>query len=123
MVARNIVRLLRIKLLFVWILLLCAGLLYARTTNKAGENQAYCIVPKDEIAVLAVFYDRPYEDITVLVTETEQWPFADAVNLELAVQGHGLPPDLRNDFDGKNRSSCTIRPFVEFRNLHFISSD
>ena len=45
----------------------------------------------------------------------------DSLNLQLAAQGRGIPPDVRADFQEKNKSSCVIKPFVDLPNLYFIS--
>jgi hypothetical protein len=99
-----------------------AVILSAQTTNKAGAIQTSCTVPKEEITALDAIYGGRYDDPDVIVTKTEQWTLPDIVNLQFAAQGWGLPPDLRKDFDDKNRSSCTILPFTNNRNVHFISA-
>jgi hypothetical protein len=122
MAKRNILRGARTGSLLVCIFFHSAVILSAQSTNKSAETQASCIVPKDEIAVLAAIYGHPSNAPGVIVTKTEQWPFADAVNLQFAAQGRGLPPDLRRDFDEKSKSSCTISHFISDRNVHFISA-
>jgi hypothetical protein len=121
MVTRNILRGARTGSLLVCIFFHCAVILSAQSTNKAGANQASCTVPTDEITVLAAIYSHPFHDPEVIVTETELWSFPDVVNLQLSAHGRGLPPDLRKDFDDKNRSRCTIGPFIRDTNVHFIS--
>ena len=122
MVARNVIRGTRTGSLLVWTWLLCACVLSAQTTNEAGANQTFCTVPKDELAALDAVFKGPYDEPEVIVTKTEQWTLPNVINLELAARGRGLPPDLRRDFDEKNRSSCTIMPFISNRNVHFIST-
>jgi hypothetical protein len=45
----------------------------------------------------------------------------DDLNLQLAVQGHGVPTEVRADFKTKNNSRCVIEPFTGDQNLRFIS--
>jgi len=108
-------------ILFLCIAFLFGASLCAQTRNGADTNKASCTVPQDEIAVFAAVHDEHFDNLTVLVTETEPRPLADSLNLQLAAQGRGLPLDLRMDSKEKNRFSCTIRPYVSVRHLHFIS--
>jgi len=45
----------------------------------------------------------------------------DSLNLQLAVQGRGIPPDVREDFKKKNTKSCNIEPFGGIDKLNFLS--
>jgi hypothetical protein len=121
MVTRNILRGARTGSFLVCVVFHGAAILSAQSTNKAGAVQASCIVPKDEINALAAIYSHTFHVPEVIITETEIWSFPDTVNLQLAAQGRGLPPDLRKDFDDKNRFRCTISPFISDTNVHFIS--
>jgi hypothetical protein len=99
-----------------------AAILSAQTTNRSGANRASCTVPNDEIAALDAIHAGTYYNPEVIVTETQQWTLPDLINLQLAAKGQGLPPDLRKDFEEKNRSSCKIVPFISNRNVHFVSA-
>jgi hypothetical protein len=84
-----------------------------------------CVVPDDEIQVYAAFFQgESYEKATdVLVDRTTVRSYGiDELNLRLAANGHGLPPELRADFTSKSKVACTVRPSPLLSNLKLISA-
>ena len=60
--------------------------------------------------------------VRVLVTMTDAVrPDLDSLNLQLAANGRGIPPDVRRDFELKNKTTCEIEPIVGIQRLRFIS--
>jgi hypothetical protein len=58
----------------------------------------------------------------ILVTEAEQrLAPLDSINLQLAANGRGIPPDVRHDFAARNKTSCPIKPILGIERLQFIS--
>jgi hypothetical protein len=94
----------------------------AQTISTSAAPKNSCVVPKDEIQIY-VAYELYYHQATVIVTQTEVPSFldVDGLNVVLATQGRGIPPELRADFKKKNTSACTIRPFGGAPNLRFIT--
>ena len=110
--------------------LLLTGLVFAQepvraqTRNGTAPQNTSCKVQKDEIEIFASFLKEkaPPHVETVLLTETDAIDVdIDSVNLPLAVEGHGIPPEMRVDFKAKNKSNCVIKPFAGIMNLSFIS--
>lgn len=98
--------------------------LWGQAPEKTPSSSKTCYVTKEEIEVYANFLggESSPNNLTVLVAKTEAWiQDVDNLNLQLAAQGHGVPPDLRTDFTIKNKSSCLIKPFLGVPNLRFIS--
>lgn len=95
--------------------------LWAQTAGGAASHNTHCAAAKEEIEVFADVL-RGGHDQTVLVTKTATMGVdVDYVNLQLAVKGRGIPPDVRIDFKKKNKSSCLIEPFTGITNLDFIT--
>jgi len=93
----------------------------AQAANRTVEQKKLCTVQGEEIEVFDS-YLKGGTAPQVLVTRTvPPHVDVDAINLQLAVQGRGIPPDVRTDFKEKNKSSCLIRPFEGIPNVHFVS--
>jgi len=113
-----------VALLFVAGLLLMAAPIHAQHPGKAVPSTKFCNLPKEEVDVYAAYLggDGSSNTPTVLVTRTDGYiDDVDGYNLRLAAQGHGIPPEVREDFTHKNKSSCVIQPFGGVANLRFIS--
>lgn len=86
------------------------------------HQEQSCVVQGEEIKFFVSYLKEGIGSPQVVVTTIGAPDVdVDALNLQLAVQGRGIPPDVRADFKEKNKSSCVIRPFVDLPNLHFIS--
>jgi hypothetical protein len=85
-----------------------------------------CKVTKAEVEVYADFLRGKTDPkhYTALVTSTgaRDYPLK-RLNWQLAAQGHGIPPEIRSDFQTKNSEDCKIEPFTGVPNLKFISED
>jgi len=65
---------------------------------------------------------RDPSHLTVLVTSTDARDYGlENRNWQLAAQGHGIPLEIRADFQTKNDKDCRIEPFSGVPNLKFIS--
>jgi hypothetical protein len=112
---------------FVISLVMLAGLVapqqhVARAADQTSQRKKLCTVQREEIEVFESYLREGIASPQVLITKTVP-PHADvdALNLQLAAQGRGIPPDVRTDFKEKNKSSCPIKPFAGIPNLHFLS--
>lgn len=97
----------------------------AQSGNGSAPQNTLCKIQKDEIEIFVSFLKEEADPRaqTVLVTKTDATEVnVDSVNLQLAVQGRGIPAELRADFKAKNKSSCLIEPFAGVMNLKFIST-
>jgi hypothetical protein len=111
-------------LLFVSSLLLMAEPFCAQHPKNSVPSSKFCNLPKEEVDVYATYLgtEASSNTLTVLVTRTEGYiDDMDGYNLRLAAQGHGIPPEVREDFTNKNKSGCAIQPFGGVPNLRFIS--
>ena len=87
-----------------------------------------CTVQEEEKEIYVAYLhatDSP-GSIRLLVTETDRRLFGsgldwDSINLRLAANGRGIPPDVRHDFEEKNKASCAIEPIVGIERLRLIS--
>jgi hypothetical protein len=108
-------------------LLIIAGLVIpqqrvAQATDGAAQQNKFCTVQGEEIEVFASYLKEGIASPQVLVTKTvPPHTDVDALNLQLAAQGRGIPPDVRTDFKEKNKSSCVITASAGIPNLHFMS--
>jgi hypothetical protein len=109
-------------------LLIMAGLAapqqsVAQAADRTAQQKKLCAVQGEEIKVFDSYLEEGIGSPQVLVTKTVLPDFVDvdALNLQLAAQGQGIPPDVRADFKEKNKSDCLIKPFAGMRNLHFVS--
>jgi len=93
-----------------------------QAANRTAQQEKLCTVRDEEIEVFDSYLKEGIASPQVLVTKTAP-PHVDvdALNLQLAAQGRGIPPDVRTDFKEKNKSSCLIKPFAGIPNLHFVS--
>jgi hypothetical protein len=100
----------------------------ARAQNSGARLQhtASCYAQKDEIEVYADYLSpgSNSSDVTVVVTSTQPSDAdVDSLNLQLAVQGRGIPPDVRADFKQKDKSICSMEPFPAGKSIRFISKN
>jgi hypothetical protein len=110
-------------------LLVMAGLSVPQTsagqiTPNSTEQKRPCFVQPEEIEVIQSYLRESIASPQVLVTQTENSEAdvdVDTLNLRLAVQGRGIPPEVRTSFKEKNRTICQIKSFGGIPNLHFIS--
>lgn len=90
--------------------------------ERTHKQEKPCVVQREEIEFFISYLREgaasPKVVVTTIVTPHVD---VDAINLQLAAQGRGIPPDVRADFKEKNKSSCVVKPFVDLPNLHFIS--
>jgi hypothetical protein len=92
-----------------------------------GQNHprgVSCTVSRDEVEVLASYLRglRAGPSLIVVVTTTDSNSAdVDALNLQLAAQGRGIPPEARADFKRKDEFRCHIRRFRAATNVRFIS--
>jgi len=90
--------------------------------DSAAQQNKLCTVQREEMEVFASYLKEGIASPQVLVTKTvPAHADVDALNLQLAAQGRGIPPDVRADFKEKNKSSCLIKPSAGIPNLHFVS--
>jgi len=112
---------------FVTSLLIMAGLAapqqrVAQAAERTAQQNKLCTVQGEEIEVFHSYLKEGIASPQVLVTKTvSPHVDVDTLNLQLAAQGRGIPPDVRTDFKEKNKSSCLIKPFAGIPNLHFVS--
>jgi hypothetical protein len=98
--------------------------LWAQNTDRTPPARTHCKVQSDEIEVFVSYLklDSSSPALTVLVTRTGSAPVdISAFNLQLATKGRAIPPEVRADFEEKNKLSCAITPFSGIENLRFIS--
>jgi len=98
--------------------------LWAQDNSRTAPVNTRCEVQAEENEVFVSYLkaEKPSPGLTVLVTRTVPADMdVDTFNLQLAVKGRGIPPEVRADFKEKNKSSCTIAPFSGVVNLRFIS--
>jgi hypothetical protein len=94
----------------------------AEAASGTSQQKKLCTVQGEEIEVFASYLSGGIASPQVLITKTAPPDVdVDALNLQLATQGRGIPPDVRADFKEKNKSSCPIKPFAGIPNLHFLS--
>jgi hypothetical protein len=117
-------------LILLILLVIAVQALLARQTgfqrNGAASQAQSCVVPADEIEVYAALFgqDRDTNEVKVLVARTNVREYdIDYINLRLAVHGLGLSPEVRSDFNYKNKSSCLIKPSPALKKLKFISKE
>ncbi len=97
----------------------------AQSSAMPLRHTAPCSVPKDEIEIYADYLSPGNSsDVTVVVTSTQPSDAdVDSLNLQLAVQGRGIPPDVRADFKQKDKSICSFEPFPAGKGIRFISKN
>jgi hypothetical protein len=113
-----------IALLFGSGMFLAAVPIHAAHPEKTAAPTRFCNLSKEEVDVYATYLggEASSNTLTVLVTRTDGYlKDVNEINLGLAAQGHGIPPEVREDFTQKNKSSCAIRPFGGVPNLRFMS--
>jgi hypothetical protein len=90
--------------------------------QRAHDREKPCVLQREEMDFFVSYLSEGGVSPRVVMT-TIVPPHADidALNLQLAAQGRGIPPDVRADFKEKNKSSCVVKPFVDLPHLHFIS--
>jgi hypothetical protein len=96
----------------------------AQDSGKVVSTHKSCRVTKEEADVYTFFLksETASNRLTVLVNSTEARDYGvDSLNLQLAAQGRGIPPDARADFTAKNKSSCLLEGFPRTPNLRFVS--
>jgi hypothetical protein len=96
----------------------------AQTRSETVQHKASCSVPKDEMELYANYLSPETHSsaLTVVVTTTQPSKAdIDSINLRLAAQGRGIPPDVRADFKQKDKSTCSIEPFPSASGVRFIS--
>jgi hypothetical protein len=89
----------------------------AQSANSTAQQKKLCTVQSQEIEVFDSYLKEGIASPQVLVTKTAS-PHVDVdtLNLQLAAQGRGIPPDVRTDFKEKNKSSCLIKSFTGIPN-------
>jgi hypothetical protein len=96
--------------------------LWSQASDITAQQDKPCVFQAEETEVLTSYLRQGTASLRVLVTKTDsQYIDVDALNLQLAAKGRGIPPDVRMDFSDKNKSSCVIQPFTGIPNLRFIS--
>ena len=92
-------------------------------TAHSQSHGTRCSVPQQEIAVFRTYLEseRSRPNVVLTTTYTHHDFDVDSLNLQLAAQGRGMPPDLREDFKRKNRGSCNIEPFEGIDRLSFLA--
>ena len=119
----------RIPRLSTWLFILFVALagVSARAQNSGmpPRHTAPCSVRKDEIEIYADYLSPGNSsDVTVVVTSTQpSYADVDSLNLQLAAQGRGIPPDVRADFKQKDKSICSMEPFPAGKSIRFISKN
>jgi len=110
-------------------LLFAAQVLSAQQTTPSKNNSpsraATCVVSEEELQVYAALFERDTDEkeVSVLVAGTPAIAYGlDDLNLRLAANGHGLPPELREDFSAKNKVACKVTPSPLLGNLKFLST-
>jgi len=96
-----------------------------QSAPNTTEHKKYCGFSPGEIDVYKsqLSRDSSRKQTNVMSATTLRWiEDIDSFNLQLAVQGHAIPADVRADFTEKNRNGCLIRPFDGVPNLRFMSS-
>jgi hypothetical protein len=96
----------------------------AQDSAEKASSKIRCRVTKEEVEVYADFLRSQQEPthLTAIVTHTDARDYdIDSFNWQLAARGHGIPPEIRDDFRNKNRVYCTVEPFSGIPNLKFIS--
>jgi hypothetical protein len=105
--------------------LLIIGLAFFAVQGLAWPSRGnICSVQKQEKEVYVDYLRATASSasVRVLVTETEAVrPDLDSINLQLAAKGRGIPPEVRRDFELKNKTTCEIEPIVGIQSLRFIS--
>ena len=90
--------------------------------ERTHQQEKPCVFQREEIEFLVSYLREAAASPKVVVTTiVNPHVDVDALNLQLAAQGRGIPPDVRADFKEKNKSSCVTKPFIDLPNLHFIS--
>jgi len=109
--------------LLIWVALFCGGSVSAQSVRRKTPSTKSCTVPTEEMQVIVAFaFDSLSHASAVLVNQTQaKLADVDGLNPQLAAQGHGIPPDIREDFKKKNVSSCYIGPFTGVPNVRFMS--
>ena len=108
--------------LFISMGVLSQKALCAQTANETPPHKRRCILQREEIEIFASYLKQGKTYPQVLVTKTVPTEVdVEAFNLQLAVKGRGIPPEVRADFKEKNKSTCGIEPFAGIKNLYFIS--
>jgi hypothetical protein len=108
----------------VFVALVSAILVPFATAKNAASASSRCVVPLDEMRVLASYLKLSAEEknLTVVVTTTEATGIdIDYANLRLAISGHGTPSDVRNDFKAKQKPACQFPSVAGVPNLRLIS--
>jgi hypothetical protein len=96
----------------------------AQIHSVSSHPKVPCLVPEDELQVIAAYlkHGDSATTLTVVVTETEpSGADIDYLNLQLAARGHGIPADVRSDFKDKDKSSCGLSISAGIGNVEFIS--
>jgi hypothetical protein len=96
--------------------------LWSQAVRRIDQEQKLCVVRGEEFEVFASYLKQDIASPLVLVTTTDSPHIdVDALNLQLAANGRGIPPDVRTDFSEKNKSTCMIELFAGIPNLRYIS--
>jgi hypothetical protein len=96
--------------------------LWSQADDITARQDKPCIYQAEEMEVLTAYLSQGTASVQVVVAKTDSPQIdADALNLQLAAKGRGIPSDVRADFRVKNKSSCLIEPFAGIPNLRFIS--
>jgi len=96
----------------------------AQDSGAPVHHKAPCSVPKAEMELYASYLSPETNSSALTVVETTTQPSnadIDSINLQLAAQGRGIPPDVRADFKKKDKSICSIEPFSAGKNIRFVS--
>jgi len=109
-----------------WLLVTCSvqqEWLRAQTEKETTPQRSTCTVPREELEVYVIYLNQESSPHVVVAQTESAQPDVDTLNLRLATQGRGIPPDVRANFKAKNKSACAIKPFAGTPNLHFISRE
>ncbi|MHB8610742.1 MAG: hypothetical protein ACYDCG_20830 [Candidatus Acidiferrales bacterium] len=108
----------------IWFVALVGISASTQTTVVKPQHKASCSVPKDEMELYASYLSSDTNSSAFTVVETTAQPSRteiDSINLQLAVQGRGIPPDVRADFKRKDKPTCSIEPFPAGNSVRFVS--
>ncbi len=108
-------------------LALIAGVLaplnYVAQAAQPPTHRLKCSVTQAEIALFKSYLGPESSESQTVVTSTYVSPEldVDSLNLRLAANGRGIPPDVREDFKKQNSKSCNIDPFGGVEKIGFIT--
>lgn len=98
--------------------------LQAQGNASVSEQRSECLIPDEEREVLADFLKLDAGSSGLRVVRDETKPSradVDYFNLQMALKGHAIPPDLRKDFKNKDKSPCAVPSFTGVARVVFIS--